>query len=118
MDIPRITPRQVALRLAGGEDVVFLDSRSRAIRQHAALQIPGSVRASPERLDRLPRMPEEPVAVVYCTCPGEASSTQVVLRLRELGIEAYVLDGGFDAWVRAGLPAEPRAVVPELASQV
>lgn len=38
----------------------------------------------------------------------------MALRLRSEGVEAFALEGGFDAWLAAGLPAEPKAVVPEL----
>jgi len=30
--------------------------------------------------------------------------------LREQGYRAYALRGGFDAWIQAGLPTEPKAV--------
>ena len=33
----------------------------------------------------------------------------MALRLRELGFEAYALEGGFDAWVEAGEPLEVKA---------
>ena len=67
MEIPRITVRQVATRLAGGQEVIFLDARSEEDWQRAALQIPGSLRAPPDRLERLPAMPDDPVVVAYCT---------------------------------------------------
>jgi 3-mercaptopyruvate sulfurtransferase SseA len=30
--------------------------------------------------------------------------------LRDQGYQAYALRGGFDAWVRAGLPTDPKKV--------
>ena len=32
--------------------------------------------------------------------------------LREQGYRAYALRGGFDAWVRAGLPTDPKSAAP------
>jgi len=67
MDIPRITPRQAAARLAGGAEVIFVDSRAEAVWQRAGLQIPGSIRVPPDRLQRIPALPDGVIAIAYCT---------------------------------------------------
>jgi rhodanese-related sulfurtransferase len=67
-DIPRITPDDVAKRLARGEPVVFLDARSAHAMEHATEQIPGSTRVPPDDIDRrVAAIPKDAVVVAYCT---------------------------------------------------
>lgn len=71
-------------------------------------QIPGSVRIEGEALetgDDLPFGNDEEV-VLYC---GSGNSCSRIARtLRDRGFDAVALDGGYRAWVDAGLPTEER----------
>jgi rhodanese-related sulfurtransferase len=41
--------------------------------------------------------------VPYCTCPNQESSLRVAKELRRRGFtDVQALEGGFDAWKRAG----------------
>lgn len=51
-------------------------------------------------------------AVVICR-RGKKLSEGVAAWLRGAGIAAEVLEGGFDAWAQANLPAVPAAVLPQ-----
>ena len=67
-DIPRITPDEVAERLARGDAVVFLDARSAHAMERATEQIPGSGRVPPDDVDRhVAGLPADAIAVAYCT---------------------------------------------------
>ncbi len=44
----------------------------------------------------------------YCVY-GHEVGRATALRLRALGVDARYLDGGIDAWQRAGRPTEPKA---------
>jgi rhodanese-related sulfurtransferase len=70
-------------------------------------QIPGSIRragAALETAEQLPFSPDQPV-VLYCGSGNSCS--RVAATLRERGYNAVALDGGYAAWIEAGLPTEP-----------
>jgi rhodanese-related sulfurtransferase len=67
-DIPRITPDEVAERLARGDAIVFLDARSAHAMERATEQIPGSTRVPADDIDRhVAAIPRDALAVAYCT---------------------------------------------------
>jgi rhodanese-related sulfurtransferase len=71
-------------------------------------QIPGSMRAEGEALETgrdLPFGKEEEV-VLYCGSGNSCS--RIAHTLRNLGYRTVALDGGYKAWVDAGLPTEER----------
>jgi rhodanese-related sulfurtransferase len=57
--------------------------------------------------------PGRPV-VAYCTREDERASGEVAARLRRLGHDVRVLEGGLGSWTNAGLPLElkPTTAVP------
>ncbi|MFZ0031877.1 MAG: rhodanese-like domain-containing protein [Candidatus Cybelea sp.] len=71
-------------------------------------KIPGSVRAEGEALesgDDLPFGKDEEV-VLYC---GSGTSCgRIAKTLRDRGYHTVALEGGYKAWVEAGLPTEER----------
>lgn len=71
-------------------------------------QIPGSVRADGAALETgydLPFGKDEEV-VLYCGSGNSCS--RIAKSLREHGYRTVALDGGYQAWVDAGLPTEER----------
>lgn len=67
-----------------------------------ALRIPE--RELEQRLDEIPH--DRPV-VVYSTCPGDEASRRAAHILRQHGWDdVHPLVGGFNAYLRAGLPVE------------
>lgn len=97
-----MTPEELAA--AGASAVLRIDIRKNPDER----QIPGSIRrdgAALERAENLPFTPEQRV-VLYC---GSGNSCgRIAATLRERGYDANALDGGYKAWVDAGLPTEPR----------
>ncbi len=69
MEIPRISPAEVAEAIRRGEHVVFLDARSDHAFQQATETIPGSIRVPPTDIDaHLANVPRAaPLTVAYCT---------------------------------------------------
>jgi rhodanese-related sulfurtransferase len=64
----RITKEEVQRRLAGGEHIVFLDTRSEEAWNTADAQIPGSRRVPPDAVERyLHEIPHDGLIVTYCT---------------------------------------------------
>jgi rhodanese-related sulfurtransferase len=71
--------------------------------------IPGSQRIAPkEIIDNPSLIPQEQDSIVYCTCPGEESSREVLDRALSLGFRRVkFLKGGLAAWKAKGYPVEP-----------
>ena len=67
-DIPRVTPSQLAERLAGPNPPVVLDVRSRSEYDRDGVRIPGSVRVLPDQVAEwaADRLRDQPY-VLYCT---------------------------------------------------
>jgi rhodanese-related sulfurtransferase len=110
MKLTKWTPEEVNKHLKGGEQVIFLDTRSPEAWDKSDSKIVGALRVPPdEALARLPEIPTEQTIVTYCTCPQEASSMEVAQVLLENGWqEVHPLIGGFDAWKQADYPTVPK----------
>jgi superoxide dismutase, Fe-Mn family len=66
--------------------------------------IPGAVWRNPAQVDRwAAELNPDRCVVVYCV-HGHEVSRGVVDRLRELGLEALLLEGGIEGWKAAGGP--------------
>lgn len=67
-----------------------------------------SVRVLPDQVtDWASSIDKEKLIVAYCSCPDDATSRHVTRQLIDLGHNARVLEGGFDAW-SARYPLEPK----------
>jgi rhodanese-related sulfurtransferase len=114
VEVVRTTPEQVMARLARGERIVFLDSRNPKAWAASDVKIPGAIRVEADRVrDHMVDVPRGRTIVAYCTCHEEASSARVAQELMEAGyVDAQALEGGFDAWIGAGGPVEPKRGLP------
>ncbi len=71
--------------------------------EHAAEKIPGSNNAPLSAIGRGPKLGGAPMVVFFCKSGGRT-------RMNARGLaactdaEAYILDGGIEAWKAAGLP--------------
>jgi NhaP-type Na+/H+ or K+/H+ antiporter len=67
-DVPRVTPAELAARLAGPDPPVVLDVRSRSEYQRDGVRIPGSIRVLPDQVTEwaADRLRDQPY-VLYCT---------------------------------------------------
>lgn len=111
MDVPRLSPQELNAFLRQGEPVTLLDARRPEAWARADRQLPGAMRLEPDRVaDVLGGIPQRRAIVVYCSCPDEATSAKVAENLRQRNFSnVFALAGGFDGWVRTGLPTEPRS---------
>ena len=56
---------------------------------------------------RLEQLPMDREIIFYCTCPSEASAAYVAKKLLNLGYNRVrPLQGGLDAWIKAGFEIE------------
>jgi rhodanese-related sulfurtransferase len=72
-------------------------------------KIPGATRIAPKEVLANPSLiPQEKDVVVYCTCPGDKTSREIIQRGLSLGFRRMkLLRGGLDAWKKKGYPVEP-----------
>ena len=90
--------------IADRADVAVLDVRRRPAFEAAPRLIPGAVRKEPEEVEIwADALNQNRPVVVYCV-HGHEVSKGVVDRLRTLGFEAALLEGGIEAWKASGGP--------------
>jgi rhodanese-related sulfurtransferase len=110
--LARLTP--VLAARAHRDGALLVDIRPQAQRS-AEGAIPGAIvvertvlewRLDPTSPDRIPEI-NGPHQVVIIVCSGGYSSSLAAASLQRLGLtHATDLDGGFQAWQRAGLPVQ------------
>jgi rhodanese-related sulfurtransferase len=104
-----ITPEQLhELRLAH-DDLLLYDVRLPLDVLTDSEIIPGAQRITPREISQNPSLiSKNRDAVVYCTCPSEESSREVLDRALALGFNRVkFLKGGLTAWKAKGYPVEP-----------
>lgn len=73
-----------------------------------ARRIPRSVRAEAEALEAGSDLPFSRDDDVVLYCGSGSSCSRIARTLRERGYRAVALEGGYKAWLEAGLPTEER----------
>lgn len=71
-------------------------------------KIPGSIRAEGAQLENGGDLPFGKDEEVVLYCGSGNSCSRIAETLRGRGYRAVALDGGYKAWVDAGLPTDPR----------
>ena len=71
--------------------------------------IPGAKRIAPKELLQNPSLiPKEKDSVVYCTCPSDKTSREILHKARDMNFfRVKFLKGGLNAWKAMGYPVEP-----------
>lgn len=89
---------------AGVTGVVVVDCRTPAL--YAAGHIPGAVNIPHRRIDAgaVATLPPDALIVTYCNGPHCNASTRGALRFAALGRRVKEMPGGWDGWLREGLP--------------
>ena len=93
-----------------GKEIVLIDARSSKEWGESDVKLPGAIRIHITEIDKyLAKIPKNIPVITYCTCRHEKLSVRVSQILFENGFNnAHFLMGGFDAWVSAGYPLEPK----------
>jgi rhodanese-related sulfurtransferase len=109
MEQHAITAEELHSLLGSGQDVAVFDVRQPLdLLAHSEI-IPGARRVPPADVLASPTLiPQDKEAIVYCTCPGDKTSREVLHRALDLHISKIkFLKGGFDGWKAKGYPVEP-----------
>ena len=100
-------PADVAADLRDGSAAfVLLDCRSRAA--YARAHVPGAISLPHAEIDAaaLAALPGDALLVTYCWGPACNAATRGARRIAALGRPVKEMIGGFEYWVREGLPLE------------
>ena len=104
-----ITAAELYAVLASCEKVLVFDVRQPLdLLAHLEI-IPGAQRIPPNEVLEKPNLiPRDQQAVVYCTCPSDRTSREILRRALALGFSRVkFLRGGLAAWKGNGYPVEP-----------
>jgi thiosulfate sulfurtransferase len=97
-----LTANELKALLAGGAEITLVDVRRASAREADSRAIPGATWRDRDQIATWAReLPKGRPVVAYCG-HGRTGSAGVVDRLRELGFEAALLEGGFEGWTAAG----------------
>jgi rhodanese-related sulfurtransferase len=97
-----ISPHELKTLLANRKNVLLLDVRRRVEYDTDGQKIPGAAWLDPERLTQWSTaLPLDRQIVVYCARGGSVSNS-IVDQLQAKGIKACFIEGGIEAWRRAG----------------
>ncbi len=97
-----ISPHVLKTLLANRKNVLLLDVRRRVEYDTDGQKIPGAAWLDPERLTQWSTaLPLDRQIVVYCARGGSVSNS-IVDQLQAKGIKACFIEGGIEAWRRAG----------------
>ena len=89
-------------------ELALLDVRRAGVFEAATAMLPDATWRDPALVaDWAGTLPAGRKVIVYCVYGHEVGRV-TVLRLRACGVDASFLDGGIDAWQRAGLRTVPR----------
>ncbi len=112
--LPRISPSRAKELIDRG--AVLVDIRE--FDEHARSRIPAARHAPLSRLDRLELDGEAPAVIFHCRS-GNRTAGNAARLAGCTDCEAFILDGGIDAWKNAGLPVvENRQQPIEIMRQV
>ncbi|HZY63401.1 MAG TPA: rhodanese-like domain-containing protein [Edaphobacter sp.] len=97
------------LQLKTQEKVLVFDVRQPLDLLAYSEMIPGATRIAPKEVMSNPSLiPKEKDAVVYCTCPGDKTSLEILRKALSLDFSRIkILKGGLQAWKAKGYPVMP-----------
>jgi len=99
MSLKSISPQAAAELMAKG--AVLVDIRE--ANERARIHIPGTVPAALSTIATVD-LPKDASAVIFHCKSGMRTKTNAATLAGKTDCEAYVVEGGLDAWVKSGLP--------------
>ena len=109
-----ITPDELWRSIATPDAPVIVDVRRPEVVAESNAMLPGSVLRDPHDASSW-ALDGRPGTIVIACLHGHQRSQMAVAYLRARGLDARVLEGGYDAWHAAGLPVIDRAAILKFA---
>jgi rhodanese-related sulfurtransferase len=113
--VETITAEELKTKLTGGQPVLIIDVRGSESYAAAATTIKGAIHFKVRKLKSrlvyppLKDLPKDREIVTYCSCPKDEASIAAAQILQASGFKRVrVLQGGWQEWLRANGPVEPR----------
>jgi membrane protein DedA with SNARE-associated domain/rhodanese-related sulfurtransferase len=108
LSIKRITPEELKAKIDANQNLLIVDTRNRLDRNTDPVRIPGAFHILPEHLEfQRQDIDFNCEIVIYCTCPNEATSARVAVKLQRMGLtRVRPLQGGLEMWRERNLPLE------------
>jgi len=113
--VETITAEELKAKLAGNEPITIIDVRSPQGYAASTTTIKGAIHFKGRKIkSRLKYAPLKDLSkdreiVIYCACPNDESSISAAQVLKESGFKRVrVLQGGWNGWLQAKGPVEPR----------
>lgn len=105
-----ITPEDLKAKLAQNETVAIVDVRGPSAYSQSEKTIKGALHTKLRRVAfRLREVPRDKQIVTYCACPNDEAAAIAARELLANGFSRVsVLKGGWNAWLEAGGPVQPR----------
>src|ERR1044072_6729667 len=111
-----ITADELKAQMASNQRVLVVDVRSPDVFASSTTTVKGSYHFKVPHLKYRTQfapfkdLPRDSEIVIYCTCPKDEASIAGAQILRESGFKnVRVLQGGWNEWMKAKGPVEPRA---------
>lgn len=102
MSLPLLTPEQVAEKCKNG--AILIDIRAK--NEHQQRHIPNALSIPLDDLPTSNKQPEHSILIFHCLSGVRTQANATLLAQYAQGCEAYILDGGLNAWQNNGLPTE------------
>ena len=113
--VATITAEELKAKIAGNQPVTIIDVRSPQGYAASTTTIKGAIHFKARKLKSrlkyapLKDLPKDREIVTYCACPNDESSISAAQVLQASGFtRVRVLQGGWNEWLRAKGPVEPR----------
>src|ERR1043165_3812257 len=114
--VSTITAEELKAKMASNQPVLVVDVRAPEVFASSSTTVKGSYHFKVRHLkyrSQFPpfkNLPRNGEIVTYCTCPKDEAAIQAAQILRESGFtNVRVLQGGWNEWIRANGPVQPRA---------
>ena len=111
-----VTAEELKAKMASRQPVLVIDVRAPEVFATSTTTVKGSYHFKVRHLkyrSQFPPfkdLPRDAEIVTYCTCPKDEASIAAAQILRESGFKnVRVLQGGWNEWMKANGPVEPRA---------
>jgi len=109
-DVTRWQPVDLFASFRMGDAVLPVDVRDLGYRE-SDVKVKGATRIDPMEFEQqVGGLPDGVELVFYCDRPGETTSLKIAMWAFDHGKPRVgVIVGGFEAWVAAGYPTEPKS---------